>query len=225
MKKSLLIVCLILLTNFTSADIYYGDYSEKLFTNFVDIPIIAVSSDYKAGILGQVRIALIKNGNNKIIFDSRTNVDSSTIESVVNAHRYAMKYAVEDYDYFIAFDLHTESVSGMSTGGAIGAGMVSLVLNQNYNSDYLITGAIDSNGVLIPTGGLDIKTTVAGINNVSNLIIPYGQSKLQVYEKVNNRYLVKEVDLIKNSLMRYNLLVIEAHNIDEILKMILIENG
>ena len=50
-------------------NIYYGDYDESLFEKHIDIPIVAVVNQ-NAGIVGRVRINLLKS-NNKLLNISR----------------------------------------------------------------------------------------------------------------------------------------------------------
>ena len=204
-------------------DIYYGNYNQDLFTRYVDFPVVAASNDYSMGILGQVRIGLLE-GQEKIIFDSRTNIDDTTLISVLDAVRFAEHYTNKQGSYFISYDLNTDSVSGKSTGGSVSLGIISLLLDQDYNKDYVVTGGVDGYGYLQETGGIPIK--IMAVNTQKPyLIIPKGQGTTTISEKMpvfgSYRYMAKEFDLVLYSREKYDLHLIEAEKITELIPFII----
>jgi len=204
-------------------DIYYGNYNLDLFTRYVDVPVVAASNDYSMGILGQVRIGLL-DGQGKIIFDSRTNIDDTTLISILDAVRFAEYYTNNQGSYFISYDLNTESVSGKSTGASVSLGIISLLLEQDYNKDYVITGSVNKYGYLQETGGIPIK--IMAINTQKpHLIIPNGQGTTTIYEKIpvfgSYSYMAKELDLVLYSKEKYSLELVEAEKINEIIPLII----
>lgn len=215
----LLIPCIYSDSDSVFISIYYGDYDESLFETYIDIPIVAVISD-NSGIVGRVRIAKLKTKNNIVVFDTRTDIDPSTVESVLDAIRYVEKASGKSNDYFVSYDLRTNLVSGKSTGASVALGMSALSENKNYNPDYIISGNIDVNGDLLNTGGLLTKIISVSNSPSSNIIL--NQKNLIMYEKYDNKLLAKEIDLEKYS-ENIGLNLITISNLDEAKTLILNE--
>jgi predicted S18 family serine protease len=226
MKKQLLILLLILISNASAhKQILYGDYNPDLFLKYIDIPIAAVSQDTKTGVSGWLRIAFIEGEGNNVVFDERTNVDTTTIESALNAISFAEFYLNETHNYFISYDLKTEKVSGGSAGSSIAIGIIALSENKKMINNTLITGAIDLEGNLIETGGLPMKTTVAGQAGYKKMFIPENSSNYTLIEKHitgNNIYYVsKQLDLVEYARSIYYLDLIECSNLTDCLVYII----
>ena len=202
-------------------NIYYSGYNEDLFVRYVDVPMIAVHLEPNAGILGRVRIGLIENGKGKIIFDDRAVIDESTIEGIISSVEFAEEFTkVKKYDYFITYDLLTESVSGHSSGAGIAIGLVALLNDVSLKEKVIITGGIDKTGELKETGGIWLKSYTAAEQGIDTLYVPVGQSKLTYYVDKGGYYLSQELDL--NEQWKDNgLKVIEVRNIKEIISEIL----
>ena len=198
--------------------IYYGDYNPQLISKFIDVPVVAISNDYKYSVLGQARLGLILNGNNRIIFDQRTQVDQSTIISVINAIRYSKKFTNNTYDYFVAYDLNSNTVSGQSTGSAIALGFTALLTNKTISKDYIITGPINQNEYLQSTGGLPVKVAVLGTIKIPYILIPMDNSNdVALIEKqiYNNRVIINETNIIEFSKSKHNVTAIPITNINQ----------
>ena len=187
MRKS--IISLIYIVIFTSCafpvlslDLYYSDYPLIENQPCADIPIVAVSPDEKMSILGTVRICMLSRASEGIVFDRRTTVDETTMISLIDAYAFASGYAGSKGLFFISYDLHSDSVSGASTGASVATGMVSLFEESDYNAQYILTGGVDAYGNLQETGGILLKT-MALAGSGKTLIVPHGQSLQQVFEK------------------------------------------
>ncbi len=153
MKIRLIVLLFVLLaSNVYSYDIFYGDYTQELFPEYIDIPVVAANPKENMGILGRVRIAR-GIGSNKIVFDSRTEVDYSTVNSVIHAIDYAN---VSGYDYFISYDLGTSEVKGGSTGAAVAMGLLAMKESKSYDSGVIVTGDLEK-GKLAQSGGIGLK--------------------------------------------------------------------
>ena len=217
----LLIAIFLIPNNVLSESIFYGDYNEDLFLDYVDIPVVAATDN--SGILGQVRIARIAQGFGNIIFDQRVDIDFSTMNSVINAVRFASKYSDEKYDYFISYDLSTERVSGKSTGAAITLGLISLHLEKEYDTNYVVTGNIDKFGYLRAVGGLPLKIAVISqSDNKPNLIIAPNQQigTIKLFDKNIQRYTKQFVDVKKHAKSN-NVNLFEKNTIDTIMSLVL----
>lgn len=215
MKKPVLIIMILVLISSASAykQILYGQYDENLFKKYIDLPILAVSSDEKAGIQGWLRVAVME-GENNIIFDDRTNIDYTTIASALKAITFAESYLNEKHDYFISYDLNSEKVSGSSTGSAIAAGIIALSKNTTLKDNTLITGEVDYDGNLIPVGGIPIKTAVAAASGYTEIIIPENSTIYNVYEKHENYYVTRQLDMMDYAREKYNIQLTECTNMN-----------
>jgi predicted S18 family serine protease len=205
--------------------ILYGDYNPEFFTKYIDMPVVAVSPDEKTGVAGWLRIAFIEGNGNNIVFDERTTVDPTTIESALNAIDFAESYLNERHDYFLSYDLRTEKVSGGSTGSAIAAGIIALSENRGIIRNTLITGAVDYGGNMIETGGMPLKTAVAGASGYKSMIVPGNSSQYTLIEKHiagNSIYYVsKQLNMIDYAREAYNLELSECANLRHCLGRIL----
>jgi hypothetical protein len=165
-----------------SLDLYYGEYDPGLQNDCQDIPIVAVSLDESIGILGNVRLCLISRSMQGLVFDRRTALDHSAIRSVIDAYTFASAKADSKGVFFVSYDLHTDSVSGASTGASIAAGMTAIFNGQKYDSRYVLTGAVDPTGKMLETGGIPIKV-MALSDSGKTLVIPEGQRMQEVLER------------------------------------------
>ncbi len=219
MKKLIFILLLLIIISDSSAykQILYGEYNENLFSSYIDVPIVAVSSDMKSGVAGWMRIGFIEGTGNNIVFDERTGVDRAAIESAINAITFVESYLNVSHDYFISYDLRSEKVSGGSTGSSLALGIIALSKNKSINNNTLITGAIDSEGNLLETGGIHIKAAVAAASGYKKMIIPLNSSEYIIYEKHisgnNSYYMAKKISIIDYALANYGLEMSECNNL------------
>jgi PDZ domain-containing secreted protein len=195
------------------------------------VPGIALTDDLKTGIIGIIRIGLIKDGNGRIVFDKRTFVDESTILSTLNAVSYFEKTEkITGFDYFIGFDLHSDAVRGGSTGAAVALGLIAMAKNKTLRPKTLITGHIDEYGNLLETGGIPLKVITAGKQSFRTIVIPKGQGMLTLYEKhvkgdkispYGTYYVAKEISLKSYAMENFRMEVFEAENIEDSLGLLL----
>ncbi|MBN2367396.1 hypothetical protein JXC34_00125 [Candidatus Woesearchaeota archaeon] len=212
---------------FDTRQVYYSEYNPDLIPKFIDVPVIATDPGLNAGILGMLRIGLIGEGQGRIIFDSRTTIDFSTAESIANAIDFAERYTgISGFDYFISYDLNSESVSGGSTGAAAGLGMIALLTNNTFSDEpWIITGAIDSEGNLLETGGIPLKVISAGNLGIKTMYIPANQSSAFIYEEhktgQGSYFIAKNIDLKEYAGAGFNMTLSEVENLAEITSEIL----
>lgn len=163
-----------------AVNLYYGNYNENILSDYIDIPIVAVTIDETTGIIGQCRIGIINEGEDGLIFDERTPLDDSAMRAALDAYSFAQGYTGKRLTYFISYDLNTRSVSGSSTGASIASGMIALAMNKSYNQDYIISGAVSPAGDMLETGGLPIKI-LAVASTTPKMIMP--EQDEYIYEK------------------------------------------
>ncbi len=205
----------------------YKDINLINIESYTDIPIIGIESESNMGIIGRVRIAIVNEEKNKVVFDDRTKIDETTMKAVLDAIEFAETYSNNKRNYFISYDMHTDSLSGGSSGSSIALGLTALLLNKQLKKDWIITGAIDNEGNVIVTGGIPMKIVTAGSLGFKKMLIPYSQSKILINKNDNipdlsNKILLTEIDLKKFAKDRYDLEIREVKNIKEILSDVIV---
>ncbi len=230
MKAKTIIISILLFLSLISINIgdiqtkAYIDYEDALIERYIDIPIVAVTTDSSMGIIGRARVALLKESHEKVVFDKRTNIDSSTFDSIQDAILFAETLTGKKGFYLISYDLNSGSVSGHSTGASIAIAAISLLDEKTLNTSVIITGSIDRQGNFKETGGIPIKVFTAGKLGYKKMIIPKGQSMIQIYEKhspdnfsSHNYYLIKEINLQDYAKFNFGMELIEADNLKNML--------
>jgi predicted S18 family serine protease len=226
MRKTLFLILILAISSVSGyKQILYGDYNPSLFSKYIDVPVLAVSADEKSGIQGWLRIAFIEGNGNNVVFDGRTNVDTTTIESVLNAVEFAESYLNEQHDYFFSYDLKTEKVSGGSTGSSIASGIIALAQNKTMKNNTIITGEVDYDGNLIETGGIPLKVAVASVSGHKTLFLPENSSQYTLIEKhvagSSVYYVSKELNMTDYAKSIYNMELSECPNLKLCLNFIL----
>jgi len=197
-------------------------YQVPELSNYVDVPLAGLSPDMLVGIIGQVRVGIIESGKGDIYLDDRTKIEEDALDSIVTAIDYVESVTErKDLDYYVSYDMHTESISGGSSGSTIALGFISLIQGKEIDHKNLITGRIDRHGNLISGTAVALKIVTAGKLNMSKIYVPMNKSIATAYirETQNNRsfYVAKKVDMKKSMKDKYNMDVIEIKNLDEII--------
>ncbi|MBT3720974.1 hypothetical protein HN789_00610 [archaeon] len=200
-------------------NIYYGDYDESLFEKHIDIPIVAVVNQ-NAGIVGRVRINLLKSNNNMVVLDSRVKFNETTISSILDSIIISKEVTKKQGDFFISYDLKSESISGKSTGASLTLGMIALLENLEYNKNSIVSGFFDESKVLQKTGGLPIKILSISNSQSDTIIIGPNQRTHTIYEKYQNKILTKNIDLQEYAKIN-NVKLVETSNLEKVKNMVL----
>jgi predicted S18 family serine protease len=230
LKAKIIIISILLFLSLISINIgdiqakTYIDYEDALTERYIDVPIVAVTTDSSMGIIGRARIALLKESQEKIVFDKRTNIDSSTFESIQDAIYFAESLTGKNGNYLISYDLNSGSVSGHSTGASIATAAIALLNEKTLNNTAIVTGSIGRQGNFLKTGGIPIKVFTAGKLGYKKMVIPEGQSMIQVYEKHNpdsfsshKYYIIKEINLQDYAKNNFAMELIEATHLENVL--------
>ena len=125
------------------------------------------------------------SGNIFISINPHIGVDLQT--SLQAARDAAQKYLdinLMDYDLYLVINA-TENVGmvdGPSAGLLLSLSIIALFKNISLNN-FCITGAIDQDGGVHEVGGIIEKATACVEAGINKIILPYGQSKVTIYEK------------------------------------------
>lgn len=202
---------------------------------FVEGNIVAVSIDNEnmEGVLIKFKLA-VRPGDGNIFISISPHVGVDLQTSLEMAREAAGRYLginLSSYDIYLVIDAPSEVglVDGPSAGLMLTLAIVSAFEDLDI-SNVCVTGAIDPSGNVLPVGGI-IEKAVACVNSgMKKFIIPKGQSKVVVYEKVEKTIFPgftvvviepREVDL--NEYLRengYQLEVYEASNLQEAIEII-----
>ncbi|MEM3373648.1 MAG: hypothetical protein QXE31_00355 [Candidatus Woesearchaeota archaeon] len=221
----------------------------------IEVPLVAVVNQISDDniedtltqniILGSLKIYLLKTKNNetknnnqkhinhyKIFIDDKIKLNETTIKSIFDSVNYIEKKLKIENQYFISYNLNSKSLSGTSSGASIALGIFLLNHNKKPNLNFIISGSIDDEGNLLPSGSIYYKSIFIDKhnqkiseknyvekysikNNFYNILyVSKGQSKT-LLKLDNNMY--KEISI--NNLTK-TLKVVELNNIDEILNKI-----
>ncbi len=184
---------------------------------FIEGNIVAVSieNENMEGVLIKFKLAVRPGeGNIFIAISPHVGVDLQT--SLEMARDAAGKYLginLSTYDIYLVIEAPREVglVDGPSAGLMLTLAIVSAFEDIDI-SNICVTGAIDSNGYVYPVGGILEKALACVNGGADKFIIPKGQSKVVVYEKVE-----------KTIFPGFTVVVIEPREID--LRKYLEENG
>jgi hypothetical protein len=208
----------------------YINYLNANMTRYIDVPVIGISSDLKSAIVGRARVALSDNGC-KLCFDSRTGVDERTAKAVSEGIYFAENITGQTASFFISYDMHTNLVSGGSSGAAISLAAIALLSNKTLNENAAITGEIDNEGNFHSVGSVPLKSLAAAKSGFMTMIIPKNSSTILVYEKhpadsfsQHEYYIQKSINLTEYMKDNYNMQLIEAGNLKDVIDIILKEN-
>ncbi len=184
---------------------------------FIEGNIVAVSieNENMEGVLIKFKLA-VRPGEGKIFIAISPHVGVDLQTSLEMARDAAGKYLginLSTYDIYLVIEAPREVglVDGPSAGLMLTLAIVSAFEDIDI-SNICVTGAIDSNGYVYPVGGILEKALACVNGGAEKFIIPKGQSKVVVYERVE-----------KTIFPGFTVVVIEPREID--LKKYLEENG
>jgi len=149
------------------------------------IKLLAISgSDGGKGSIADIYLE-VKPGNGNIFIDSFPLSKLDTQISTRFANQIACDFLKEDcgkYDFFYTIRAKASIVGGPSAGGAITILTISVLSDLKLDKKTVITGTINSGGLIGPVAGLNEKIEAAIENNFTTIIIPKWQSDLNLSE-------------------------------------------
>jgi len=192
--------------------------------------IVAVRSDTNEGVIGKVRVE-IKNGEGRVLANTKPFVEPDTQYSVRTAVKVATKYTHSDMnsmDFIVSFDINGTLIGGPSAGAAITAATIAALEGKKVREDVAITGTIEEDGSIGRVGAVFEKAVAAEKNGIRLFLVPKGQRVVTFWERKEVRrqigpfsfiqvyYEPKRIDLAEY--MRGKMDVREVSTIDDVVK-------
>jgi predicted S18 family serine protease len=117
----------------------------------------------------------VSAGSGKIFINSFPFTREDTQVSVRFAKDVACNFLEVDcslLDFFYSINIGSSSVGGPSAGAAIAILTISVLNNEKLSGDVVITGTINSGGIIGPVSGLEEKAIAARNAGFSKILVP-----------------------------------------------------
>lgn len=151
-------------------------HDEKFFSN--DISLLAVSENSDGDVLDGSVVGLsleIRKGSGRVYVDLGTLEDVDTQISILNSQGIAcdlFELDCEDYDFFYRFNGSALVLKGPSASSAIAVLVAKSLRGEKIGDDVVITGSLNSGGLIGSVGGVDEKIEVAKRNGFRKVLVP-----------------------------------------------------
>jgi len=204
-------------------------YVNSTFTN--TISLLAVNEDSQGNINSGSIVDLslkIKPGTGNTFISLNTIEEVDTEISIINSQKIAcdlFELDCENYDFYYDFDGSALILKGPSASTAIAILTVKTINEEKIDSDVVITGSLNSGGVVGNVGGVDKKIEVAQNKGFKKVLVP----AFSTYDEKIERdiQIVKVIDLVEayNEFNgnKYNLQIPTINKSDYQEKMIILE--
>lgn len=171
------------------------------------INLLAVSEDSNGAIFAGSLIKLhleVKPGSGKTFVNLKTIEEIDTQISIINSKKIAcelFELDCDSYDFYYEFDGSALILKGPSASSAIAIITAKTVNKEKIDEDSVITGSLNSGGIIGNVGGVDKKIEIAKENGFKKVLIP-------AFSKYNNSKYENEKEIEIIPIMN----VIEAYN-------------
>lgn len=162
------VFCIVILASFVSADVVKSG----------GISLLAVATDGSnvQGAIADLNLE-IKEGKGRVFLDTFPATKITTQISMRFAQQVAcqeLDVDCSDYDFFYTLTAVQGIVGGASAGAASAVLTSALLKDVNVDKSVVITGTINSGGLIGPVGGLKEKIDAASKLGVKKVLIPKG---------------------------------------------------
>jgi len=231
----------------------FGNYSQQQATyqpgNFTtialparsNINVIAVTENGE-GIIGHADVEIIQ-GRGRVLVNTNPFIEPDTQQSAETATRVAADITgkkLDAYDVIISFNMsdngtQAQVLGGPSAGAAITLAVLSAIEGKPLRSDISATGTVEKDGTIGPVGAVFEKAQAAGKAGIKTFFIPEGLGNVTFYERnveeqqsggfriTKVTYLPKTLNIGNFTMEQYNMTVIEASNIKQLLPYVFSE--
>ncbi|MBI2138039.1 hypothetical protein HYU13_00485 [Candidatus Woesearchaeota archaeon] len=120
----------------------------------------------------------IKPGSGRVFLDTFPLTKADTQISTRFAKQVACDYIdfnCAKYDFFYIIRADSSFIAGPSASAAISLITISLLKDISLNPDVVITGTINSGGIIGPVGAIKEKIDAAGLGKIPTVLIPEGE--------------------------------------------------
>lgn len=117
----------------------------------------------------------VESGSGRVFINSFPFTREDTQVSVRFAKNVACNFLEIDcelLDFFYTIDISSSSVGGPSAGAAITALTISVLSNNDLDDDVVVTGTINSGGIIGPVSGLREKAIAAKDAGFDKILVP-----------------------------------------------------
>ena len=141
------------------------------------IKLLAVNEGTKQGAIVDLDLA-VTDGSGKVFIETYplTQIDTQISLRIakINACKMSGKYCL-DKDFLYSLKTDSPVVAGPSAGAAMTLLTMAALENKKINPDFIITGTINSGGVIGMVGGLNEKIKAAVNKSMKKVLIPKGE--------------------------------------------------
>ncbi len=178
------------------------------------MPLLAVSDTDEGRVGGVANLFLeIKPGTGRVFLETFPLTRIDTQISTRFAKEIACSHAEVDcnqYDFFYTITADSAIIAGPSAGAAITVLTFSLITNTKIDEKTVITGTINSGGLIGPVGGIKEKVEAASKNGFKKVLIPSVESDLET-NGTNESLDAKQLEKL------YKIKVVQVPALDEAL--------
>ncbi|MFP4568042.1 MAG: S16 family serine protease [Candidatus Woesearchaeota archaeon] len=132
----------------------------------------------------------VSPGSGRVFINSFPFTREDTQVSVRFAMNFACNFLEIDcskLDFFYSLDVASSSVGGPSAGAAIAALTIGVLSGENLRDDVVVTGTINSGGIIGPVSGLEEKAVAARDAGFSKILVPKNAVLVnKTFENLNN---------------------------------------
>ena len=117
----------------------------------------------------------IESGQGRVFLDTFPLTQIDTQMSTRIAKQIACDFLEKDCnnkDFFYTIRAKSAIIGGPSAGSALAALTVAMLENLEVDESVVITGSINSGGIVGPVGGIEPKIKVANLHNFTKVLIP-----------------------------------------------------
>ena len=149
---------------------------DKSFTN--TIPLLAVNENEQGNITGGSTIDLkltITKGTGEIFVNTKSLKEIDTQLSITNGHHTACslyELPCDNYNFYFSFEGTSTVLKGPSATASIALITAKTINKKKLNNDVVITGSLNSAGVIGTVGGIEKKIEVAQRRGFKKILIP-----------------------------------------------------
>ncbi len=215
----------------TNIEYYYPQFVSFDNSTFVSMYMPAVDDNGK-GVITTLGVESVK-GTGKVLVDIENLVFwDDTQTSIRTAKIVAREITGKDLSkYDLIYNIHTNAtmIGGPSAGAAITIATIAAIENKKLRDDVMITGSIDSDGIIGPVSGVSAKAQAAKQINVTTFLVAKGQSVEKVYDIIkkctktgNTEYCsIEQTPRLINIAQEVGIKVVEVETIEEAIRYFL----
>ncbi len=162
------------------------------------IKLLAINEGTKQGAIVDLDLT-IADGSGKVFIETYplTQIDTQISLRIakLNACKISGEYCMgKDFMYSLKTD--SPVVAGPSAGAAMTLLTMATLENKKLNPEFIITGTINSGGVIGVVGGLNEKIKVATNKSMKKVLIPKGELNATELKKMKN---YSDIDIVEVS--------------------------